>query len=86
MEDMEFVKAMLTKMNATEEPMERQIGSLVSIMKAKRKKLTDEMNQEIRARNNRNTVCFSISQSGWLEKTVAGRPRNEQDHGFEGKS
>jgi hypothetical protein len=50
---MEFLKAMLAEMNAkldaTQEMMERQIGSLVSIMWATRKTDRDEMKQEIRA-------------------------------------
>jgi cell division protein FtsX len=49
MEDMEFLKAMLAEMNATQETMERQISSLVSIMEAARKTDRDEIKQEIRA-------------------------------------
>jgi hypothetical protein len=53
MEDMEFLKAMLAEMNAkmdaTQETMERQIGSLVSKMEAARITDRDEMKQEIRA-------------------------------------
>jgi hypothetical protein len=50
---MEFLKAMLTEMNtkmdATQETLDRQIGSLVSIMEAARKTDGDKMKQEIRA-------------------------------------
>jgi hypothetical protein len=53
MEDMEFLRATLAEMNvkldATQEAMERQIGSLVSIMEAARKTDRYEMKQEIRA-------------------------------------
>jgi hypothetical protein len=57
MENMQFLKAMLTEMNAkidtnttaVQERMDRQIGSLVCIMEADRKTDRDEMKQEIRA-------------------------------------
>jgi hypothetical protein len=49
MEDMEFLKATPAEMNAIKETMEKQIGSLVSIMEAARKTDRDEMKQEIRA-------------------------------------
>jgi hypothetical protein len=53
MENIEFLEDMLpelnAKMDATRETMEKQIGSLVSIMKAARKTDRDEMKQEIRA-------------------------------------
>jgi hypothetical protein len=40
---------MNAKIDATQEMMERQIGSLVSIMEAARKTDRDKMKQEIRA-------------------------------------
>jgi hypothetical protein len=70
---------------AMQQRMERQIGSLVSIMEAARKPNRDEKRQETRAdqehiKNNGNTS----RQTGWLVKTDAGRPRSEQGHGYEG--
>jgi hypothetical protein len=49
MENMELLKAMLAEMNTTQETMERQIGSLISIMETARNTDRDEMKQEIRA-------------------------------------
>jgi hypothetical protein len=70
MENMEFLKAILAKMNATQVTMERQIGPLVSTMEAARKTDRDEMKQETRGNQQHikeimeNTVCFSSCQTG----------------------
>jgi hypothetical protein len=48
MEDTELLKAMLNEMNAIKETLEKQIGSLVSIMEAAKNTDRDEMKQEIR--------------------------------------
>jgi DNA relaxase NicK len=91
----QFLKAMLAEMNskmdATQEIMERQIGSLVSIMEAIRKTDRDEMKKEIKADQEHikeilETQCGSLAAKLDDWKTDAGRPRSEQDHGFEGKS
>jgi hypothetical protein len=71
--------------------MQTQMGSLVSIMETARRADRDEMKQDIRAYEEHikeimeaRFGSLDTKLDGW--RGGAGRPRSEQDHGFEGKS
>jgi hypothetical protein len=88
MDNMEFLKAMLAEMNAKmdvtleemKETMERQIGSLVSIMEGARKTDRDETQQEIRTGQEHikeimgtQFASLAVKLDGWRKEMQADR-------------
>jgi hypothetical protein len=92
MEDMEFLKAMLAEVNVNMKTNQERLEAKID---ANRKADQERMQEMIRTNQEKmeekikeimETVWFSSRQTGCLEKRDAGRPRNEEGHGFEGKS